>query len=250
MSPAQLINILALLIALIALAFLARYVWTSFTGGAYLPLRWQQQTKEGKVPEALILTESQYPDKVRFFNIWFQLSRILENNIPGDLAELGVYKGETARMLHHAAPDRRLFLFDTFSGFPASDLEGESGEAALYTTKNFADTSVEKVMRTIGATRNVFIRQGYFPETTQGLEGETFALVSMDADLYKPTIEGLNFFYPRLSPGGVILIHDHDARWPGILRAVEEFSERIPETFIPIPDMHSTVMLVKDRMVR
>lgn len=247
MDPVQLINVLSLLIAALALVFLVRYVWISFNRDSGEPLRWQQQKKEGRVPEALILTESQYPDKVRFYNIWFQISRILEEDIPGHLAEIGVYKGDTARLLHHAAPDRKLLLFDTFSGFPSRDLEGETGEAATYTPRHFADTSVEKVLANIGASRNVFVHQGYFPDTAIGLENETFALVSMDADLYAPTIAGLRFFYPRLAPGGVIFIHDHDDRWPGIQKAVREYSALIPETFIPIPDMHSTVMLVKNR---
>ncbi|HRY99744.1 MAG TPA: TylF/MycF/NovP-related O-methyltransferase [Bacteroidales bacterium] len=247
MDPVQFINLISLIIAGLALVFLARYLWTSFFGGADKPLRWQQDKQAGKVPQAVLLTEGQYPDKVRFYNFWFQLSRILDENIPGSLAELGVYKGETARLLHHAAPDRLLYLFDTFSGFPATDLQGERGEAATYTPRHFADTSVEKVLRTIGASRNLVVRQGYFPETAAGLEDERFALVSMDADLYKPTLAGLHFFYPRLSPGGVLLIHDHDARWPGILQAVQEFSAGIPESFIPIPDMHSTMMLVKNR---
>jgi O-methyltransferase len=250
MDPVQLINLLILLIAALVLVFLGRYVWAQFTGAQGEPLRWQEQKKDGRVPEALLLTESQYPDKVRFYNIWFQVNRILEEGISGHFAELGVYKGETARLLHHAAPERALYLFDTFSGFPPSDLEGESGEAATYTPQHFADTSVEKVLHFIGASRNVIIRQGYFPDTALGLEDEIFSLVSMDADLYAPTIAGLRFFYPRLAPGGVILIHDHDQRWLGILKAVREFSANIPETFIAIPDTHSTVMLVKNRMLK
>lgn len=242
-----LINILALIVAGLAMAFLARYIWSMFSGRDYLPLRWKQQLKAGKVPESLKLIEAEFPDKVRFFNLWFQILRIEEEGIKGAFAELGVYKGESARVLRHAAPSRELYLFDTFSGFPEEDLKGESGEAAKYTTDNFADTAVEKVIRNVGRSEKVHICQGYFPKTTEGLEDIRFALVNMDADLYKPTIEGLRFFYPRLSPGGVILIHDHDERWPGLMKAVEEYSREIPEVFVPVPDMSSTVMLIKNK---
>lgn len=247
MTASTIVNVLALVVAGLALTFLARYIWSVFSGRDYVPLNWKQQDKAGKIPPALKLIEGEYPDKVRFFNLWFQILRLQETKVPGAFAELGVYKGETARLLRHAAPDRELYLFDTFEGFPSTDLQGETGEAAKYSTKNFADTSVEKVLQKIGASQRIHIRQGYFPETASGLEQHDFALVSMDVDLYKPTIEGLKFFYPRLQPGGVLLIHDHDERWPGILQAVKEFSENIPEIFIPLPDMYSSVMLIKSR---
>ena len=51
---------------------------------------------------------------------------------------------------------------------------------------------------------NTVVIEGYFPETTVGLEDERFAFVSLDTDLYKPIYEGLKFFYPRLNPGGII----------------------------------------------
>ena len=241
------VRLLALGIAGLALAFLARYIWSAFSGRDYLPLAWKQQCKAGLVPEGVKLLEAAFPDKVRFFNLWFQIHRLQLENIPGAFAELGVYKGETAQLLHLAAPQRPLYLFDTFQGFPEKDLEGESGEAADYTPEHFADTSVEKVLARIGKSERIFIRKGYFPDTTRGLEDQHFALVNLDADLYKPTLAGLEFFYPRLTPGGVILVHDHDARWPGLMQAVREFSGNIPEVFIPLPDMSSTVMLVKNR---
>lgn len=249
MSVNVLVNILALVIAGIALAFITRYIWSMFTSRDYVPLLWKQHLKAGVVPEALQLIEREYPDKVRFFNLWFQIRRLDEEKIPGHLAELGVYKGETARLLRHASPNRSLYLFDTFHGFPASDLVGEQGEAATYTSENFADTSVNKVLQFIGPSEKVHICEGYFPDTTHGLEDQQFALVNMDADLYKPTLEGLKFFYPRLSPGGVLLVHDHDDRWPGLQNAVREFGDHIPEVFIPLPDMSSTVMLVKNKIV-
>lgn len=243
-----LVNILALVVAGLAIAFLARYIWTTFSGRDYQPLKWKQQLKDGRIPPSLKLLEGEYPDKVRFFNLWFQVSRLEEEKIAGAFAELGVYKGESARILRHAAPSRELYLFDTFEGFPAEDLEGEIGEAAKYTTDNFADTEVSKVVEKIGKNEKLHIRQGYFPDTAKGLEDKLFALVNIDADLYKPTREGLEFFYPRLAPGGVILVHDHDERWPGLIKAVREFSEGIPEVFIPIPDMSSTVMLIRNRI--
>ena len=93
------------------------------------------------------------------------------------------------------------------------------------------------------------IHEGYFPETIKGLENEIFALVNMDADLYNPTIAGLEFFYPRLSPGGVMLVHDYNPKWEGVMKAVDEFSRKIPESVISLPDMDGTVMIIKNKTV-
>jgi len=65
------------------------------------------------------------------------------------------------------------------------------------------------------------------------------------ADLYNPIKEGLNYFYPRLAPGGCIIIHDYNYKWEGAMKAVDEFVKGIPESLVAIPDMQSSVMIIK-----
>jgi len=231
----------------VIMVFLVRYVWGILFGKSYYPVAWQDKAGHGEIIPKLIRLEKKYPDKVRFFNFWFQLERIKKEDIPGSLAELGVYKGQTARIIHTMEPSRPFHLFDTFEGFPGKDLAGESGDAATYTTEHFSDTTAEKVRRYIGGNRNVIIHKGYFPESAAGLENETYAFVTMDADLYKPTKEGLAYFYPRLAPGGVIIIHDYDVKWEGIIRALDEFAATIPESIIPVADRDCSVMIIKNK---
>ena len=66
----------------------------------------------------------------------------------------------------------------------------------------------------------------------------------MDADLYNPTKAGLEFFYPRLVPGGVIIVHDYNPDWPGIMKAVNDFATTITEPIVPLPDQDSSVMIL------
>lgn len=64
-------------------------------------------------------------------------------------------------------------------------------------------------------------------------------------DLYQPTIEGLKFFYPRMSSGGIILVHDYNnVRWPGVSKAVNEFFP-MGVGFVPIPDKNGSVLIQK-----
>jgi O-methyltransferase len=240
----QLIN---LSIILVVLVFLIRYAWDLFFGKGYSPLEWEHARKSGQVSRKLMQLEKHYPDKVRFFTWWFQVERLKRDRVPGDFAELGVYKGESACILHHLDPGRKFHLFDTFSGFPQQDLEHESGEAATYTSDRFSDTHITAVLKRISGNENILMHPGYFPETAEKVRNEIFALVNLDADLYQPTRAALDFFYPSLSPGGIIFIHDYNYKWEGIKRAVDEFMKTIPESLLLVPDMDGTCMIVKNK---
>lgn len=241
----QLLNFSIILIVLI---FLIKYLWDMFFGENYEPPAWEHARKKGILNPDLLRAARNYPDKIRLYNFWLQIQRINKEEIEGEMAELGVYKGESAQLLHHMSPSRTLHLFDTFEGFTGKDLQPETGEASSYTNKNFADTSVEKVFKKIGGNREkIKVHPGYFPDSAAGLDNIAYALVSLDADLYNPTKAGLEYFYPRLSPGGVILIHDYNCKWEGLNKAVDEFVITIPEQLVLVPDLDSTVMIVKNR---
>jgi O-methyltransferase len=238
-------------IALIAVVviLMVRYLVLSMKEKSYFPEQWLHMLKKKKISETLVNIEKYYNDKVRFYNFWFQIERLKKENVQGSFAELGVYKGETAKIIHAMDNSRKLHLFDTFEGFKKDDLKEETGEAATYSTKNFADTNEKKVIEYIKGNNNIILHKGHFPETAKGLENEKFALVNIDADLYNPIKDGCHFFYPRLSPGGVIIIHDYNHKWEGAVKAVNEFAKTIPENFIELPDMHGTVMIIKNRQL-
>ncbi len=239
-------QIVQLVLIAIILIYLLYYVYTVLFDKRYQPKAWVAADKKGSLSKELKRLEKKYPDKVRFFNFWFQVERLRQENVKGDFAELGVYKGDSAQLLHLMDKSRTFHLFDTFSGFSKKDLKNEKGKAATYTTRNFADTSLESVKSKLRAKQFRFYK-GYFPETTKGLEKLRFALVNMDADLLNPTQAGLAFFYPRLAPGGVIMVHDYNPDWPGIMKAVDDFVATIPESKIVMPDQDSTVMIIKSK---
>jgi O-methyltransferase len=168
------------------------------------------------------------------------IHRIEVERISGDFAELGVFQGETSKVIHDLEPNRRLFLFDTFEGFP----DGFTKEWEPHWSA-FKDTSVEAIMKKIGNTSNVFVKKGIFPATTAGLENNTFSFVFLDADIYESTIEGLRFFYPRMPTGGYFFIHDFNSDWIGVSKAIAEFLDDKPERAIELPDVNGSVMFRK-----
>ena len=186
-------------------------------------------------------------DLVRRDMIILLLRTIIENKIKGEIAELGVYKGETAKLIHHYCPDRTLNLFDTFEGFSEKDVSKENDQIRnSESVNNFKDTSVDSILRFIDPQNsNVRVYQGYFPETVnKKLEQSIFSFVHLDADLFEPTKNGLEFFYPRVSSGGIILIHDYNA-WPGCRKAVDEFFCLKKEFPVPMPDKSGSAIIVK-----
>ena len=171
---------------------------------------------------------------------------VRERRVPGAVAELGVYRGALAAELNRLFPERSLYLFDTFSGFDPRDVavEGEDGFSRA-AVGDFADTSVDAVRERLPFPDRAVFRVGYFPETARGLD-ESFAVVSLDADLYKPILDGLHWFYPRMSRGGYIVIHDYNnARFTGVRQAVREFCEEHGVFVVPLSDLHGTGIIVK-----
>lgn len=240
----SLFNIIQLGLLAILLAYFIYFVYTMLFNRSYQPLVWKKHISEGIITKELKKAEKKYSDHNRFFNFWFQVERLKSANVLGSFAELGVYKGDSANIIHLMDPSRDFHLFDTFEGFQKKDLESESGKAASYTEHNFADTSIETVKKKLTSEKFIF-HKGSFPYTTNGLKDERFALVSIDADLYNPTKAGLEFFFPRLNPGGVIIVHDYNPDWPGILTAVDEFAKTIESPIVPLNDTDNSVLIFK-----
>ncbi len=238
-------NINTVLIVLFVI-LLFKYIESFWSYKISKPFAWEEAVKKKQISKKLLKLERPYRDKVRFFNLWFQIEQLKKNKIKGAFAELGVHKGETAKVIHYMDETRKFYLFDTFNGFSEKDLEFETQTDNRFETDMFADTSIEKVKKYMNGNENLVFRPGFFPDTTKGLENETFALVNIDADLYAPTIEALKFFYERLSKGGVIIVHDYNHNWDGIPKAIDEFKKTIPESIIETPDWQGSAMIVKN----
>ena len=141
-------------------------------------------------------------DYVRYASLELMSREIQRKGILGDVAELGVYRGDFAKHLNRVFADRKLYLFDTFEGFAETDVSAEVEAGYSSGEQDFSNTNEEIVMSKMISPENVIIRKGWFPDTTEGLEEKRFIFVSIDADLYEPIYEGMKFFYPRLVEGG------------------------------------------------
>jgi len=139
-------------------------------------------------------------------------------NIPGEVAECGVYKGGSARLLSTAFPRRKIHLFDSFCGFIKDDSIGVG-----FKKDEFSDTSLDAVKEYLDDRPNCLFFQGWLPESAKEVR-EHFCLIHMDMDHYDSTMESLNLFWPKLVAGGAIVFDDWDGHCcPGIRQAITEF---------------------------
>jgi O-methyltransferase len=184
-------------------------------------------------------------DYVRLSSLELAAEEIYRNNISGSVAEVGVYRGDFAKYLNIVFPDRKLYLFDTFEGFDKRDVHVEVKSKYSGGQQDFSDTSTEVVLSKMIHRSNCIVRKGFFPETAKGIS-EKFCFVSLDADLYAPILSGLEFFYPLLSPGGYIFVHDfNNDEYKGARQAVQEFCSRHQCTYVPVGDIGGTAVIGK-----
>jgi len=152
----------------------------------------------------------------------------------GTMAEAGVFAGATARLICEAKGDVPLRLFDVWETLQEPSAEGDSSRAgelrrhfgAVHATR----AGVEALLKPYPA---VHLHPGIFPESARGLEGERFSFVHLDLDLEPSTRDALEFFPPRLLPGGIIVGDDYND--PLVRRTFETYFAGRPDTLIALP---------------
>jgi hypothetical protein len=145
--------------------------------------------------------------------------------VPGDIAEVGVYKGGSAKIICSAkGDDKALHLFDTFEGLPKVE---EIDMVWPFYEGKFA-ASYDSVREYLKDGSNVHFYKGIFPATSGPIKDTKFSLVNLDVDCYESTKQCLEFFYSRISPGGIIISHDYITA-PGVKKAFDDFFEGKPE---------------------
>lgn len=194
-------------------------------------------------------------DYMRYRTFELLAKEIEENAVVGQVAELGVFKGDFAKLINSVFPNRKLYLYDTFESFNSEEYMSEVEEIKEF--ENFREelksvfkyTSVEKVLGIMPYSENCIVRKGYFPESVEENDKEErFAFVSLDVDLEQSTYAGLCFFIPRLSEGGYLFIHDYNnGMWGGVKSAVNRYEHengcRLKK--VPICDQCGTLVITK-----
>lgn len=167
----------------------------------------------------------------RRWMLW-QLLR-LAGGVEGNTAECGVYLGSSSWLICSAFKDsgRVHHLFDSFEGLSAPEIEDGShwskGDLAA------GEDLVAANLRPFGEM--IRFHKGWIPSRFGDVKDEKFAFVHVDVDLRQPTLDSLEFFYPRLSHGAVFLCDDYGfTTCPGATEAIDSFLADKPEKMISL----------------
>ncbi|MEZ4600843.1 MAG: TylF/MycF/NovP-related O-methyltransferase [Syntrophotaleaceae bacterium] len=155
-------------------------------------------------------------------------------SLPGDAAEVGVYKGGTAFLIASALvdTDKQVHLFDTFCGLPDADPNTD-----LHRQGDFGDTCLEEVGSLLEPFPGCRLHPGLFPASLPAGWGEkSFSFVHVDVDIYQSALDCCEFFFPRLVPGGFMVFDDYGfVSCPGIRRALDDYFTSAPDQILYLP---------------
>lgn len=190
-------------------------------------------------------------DYFRYRTFEFCANEIIHNNIPGAVAEFGVFRGIFASFINEYFKDRDFYLFDTFEGF--SKDEGNAEVIKGRCNEEFLDahsyTSIDLMLSNMTYRDNLHICKGLFPSSVSyEASNARYAFVSLDVDFEDSTYEGLKFFYPRMSENGLIFVHDYNTYYlEGVREAIRrfEYDSGIKMKKIPLADRAGTMVIIK-----
>jgi hypothetical protein len=127
----------------------------------------------------------------------------------GELAEAGVFMGGSAHLICAAKGEAPLHLFDVFDTLQR-DAPLDSGERTVREYFDEVYAPLEQVQALLSAYPNVHFHPGLFPGSAEALADRRFSFVHLDLDLAGGTADALEFFYPRLLAGGVLIGDDYN----------------------------------------
>jgi O-methyltransferase len=165
---------------------------------------------------------------------------VVTRGVAGAIVECGVWRGGSMMaaaltLLRLGVTDRELYLYDTFAGMPppeeadttrsgvrAADLLAQEDEDShIWAIASLAD--VRAAVLSVGyPEERIHFVEGLVEETLPAAAPKEIALLRLDTDWYRSTKHELEQLYPRLAPGGVLILDDY-GHWQGARRAVDEY---------------------------
>lgn len=206
-------------------------------------------------PNALALSMA---GKRRLDNFALCVSTVINEGIPGDVIETGAWKGGASFVaakvidLLHASHARKVYICDSFKGIPAPPSDRQyNQEDHNANFPVFSEVSAAKV--TVDAQRfslpveNLRVIEGYFNVTLPALvvanPSLQLSVLRLDGDTYFSTMDALKVLYPRLSPGGFVIVDDF-IDWEGCRDAVLDYRRmhNILEPIVLVPHLPGEIL--------
>ncbi len=156
---------------------------------------------------------------------------VIEEGVPGDLIETGAWRGGCSILMAgalkaYAEQGRKVWVADSFCGLPPPDDADAPDQGDRHHTMTGLAVSLDDVRENFAAygllDGNVEFLQGWFKDTLPAAAIDSLAVMRLDGDMYGSTKQALEALYPKLAPGGYVIIDDY-GNWAPCRQAVDEF---------------------------
>ncbi|MBV8466930.1 MAG: TylF/MycF family methyltransferase [Burkholderiales bacterium] len=182
----------------------------------------------------------------RIENLHWCLDQVRADSIPGDLIETGVWRGGATIFMRgflaaHGLNDRSVWVADSFEGLPKTGLAQDRGIDFSKEVHPYLAVGLEEVQALFARydllDEQVKFLKGWFKDTLPTAPIERLALLRLDGDLYTSTWDALKHLYPKLSPGGFVIVDDYFS-FPVCQEAVDAYRmrHRIQEPLVRIDE--------------
>lgn len=170
----------------------------------------------------------------RLENVQDCVTRVIQEQVPGDLIETGVWRGGTtifmrALLAAFGEANRRVWVADSFQGLPLPDdtnYPADAGqdlsiypELAIHVEDVKANFEKYELL-----DDQVRFLVGWFKDTLPTAPVDKLAVIRLDGDLYQSTMDALASLYPKLSISGFVIVDDYGA-FPSCRQAVMDYRE-------------------------
>lgn len=163
--------------------------------------------------------------------MWRELEKVLDASVPGTIVEFGCYAGTTSLFIRRLldakgqSSTRPFHVYDSFEGLPPKTQQDESAAGTAFQAGKLA-VSKKDFLHEFRAANLLppIIHKGWFNELSGEDVPETISFAFLDGDFYDSIMDSLKLVWPRMSPGGIVLVDDCGREaLPGAERAVHDF---------------------------
>lgn len=170
----------------------------------------------------------------RLQNLQDCITDVVQQNVPGDLIETGVWRGGAAIFMRAALQalgdkQRTVWLADSFEGLPppSPDLYPADKGADFHLSNDVLGVSLEEVKANFARydllDDRVRFLKGWFKDTLPNAPIDKLSVLRLDGDLYESTMTALESLYPKLSIGGYAIVDDYAPSVPCCVQAVDDY---------------------------
>lgn len=166
--------------------------------------------------------------------------------LPGDFVECGVNEGLLSLTVCHYLDfnslDKSFYLFDTYQGIPADQITARERRRA---TQHKYSECYERTKEKFASFPKATLVRGKIPETLQTVQIDKVSYLSIDMNIAKPERDAIDFFWPKLSPGGIVILDDYAfAGYEAQHEVMDDFAAKVGTRILTLPTGQG--MLIKN----